>query len=187
MRDEANVPDEPSAAHPTFEQGSNNNVPSASTSRTKTLPPRFPLNPEPNRKSASQFVRWLLGVTPPGYGPGTLLHYRGPETQPFFHAVFISGFPKLPCPLHTARRFNLGGTTMSIVIKYLAHQPRGLVWHPTCNRNGRAAVAGRPQFQAKRGVSAGRFSEAAGFLYPFRGRKSNFTHAPGVQGWRKQS
>src|ERR1035441_10479879 len=90
----------------------------------------------------------------------------------FFHAVFISGFPKLPCHLHLAWLFYLGETIMSIVINHLAHQPSGLVWHPTCNRDSSAAVSRRPEFKAKRSVSAGRFSETAGFLYRFRDRKS---------------
>jgi hypothetical protein len=56
---------------------------------------------------------------------------------------------------------------MFIVINRLAHQPCSVVWHPTCNRNDSAAVTRRPDFQAKRSVNAGRFSETAGFLYRF--------------------
>jgi hypothetical protein len=85
-----------------------------------------------------------------------------------FHAVFISGSPKLPCPRPQGYLSRLQGTTMSIDIKHLRLQPFLPIWHPTCIRNRevrRRRELGAGEFKARRCVSAGRLSLTAGLPY----------------------
>ena len=82
-----------------------------------------------------------------------------------FHAVFISGLPKLPCPFHSLPVIPCPcRSTIAIVIKCLALERTGSIWHPTCNRTSRRRCVGRLEFKAWRSVSAGRLSNSAAFL-----------------------
>jgi hypothetical protein len=101
-----------------------------------------------------------------------------------FHAVFISGSPKLPCPRPQGYLSRLQGTTMSIDIKHLRLQPFLPIWHPTCIRNR--------EVRRRRELNAGHSGQALRQCWPAQlnrwpslqlgGRNQILLGAPGVPG-----
>src|SRR5580692_3522924 len=147
MRDDAILLDASSVLHPTLRPGNSSAAvaPNITPSQTKDLLTPLSFLRSPDDKSPSPVFVGYRTVTPPPASP-TRLAQRTPRFEaPVFHAVFISGLPKLPCSPYPSWLSRHNGTTMSIDIKHLAPQPSGSIWHPNCNRTGRCHRSRRLQ------------------------------------------
>ena len=94
-----------------------------------------------------------------------------------FHAVFISGFPKLPCACTcrlslTSRR----AATIFIDINDLARSTLSAIWHPTCNRTDRRHRSGAPR-DSRPSVASARAGSANLLAFFSRLKGRNKFHA----------
>ena len=114
-----------------------------------------------NGQIASLLHFFALPTTPYLVKTNGFLTVSNRVTVSGFHAVFISGLPKLPCLFTLSLSFPLQ-CRFTIVHSYqvLSSTTRqARFWHPTCNRTSRRRCVGRLEFKAWRSVSAGRLSE----------------------------
>jgi hypothetical protein len=148
MRDDAITLDAPSVLHPTLRQGNSSAAAALNItpSQTEALLTQLWQLRSPDDKSPSPVFVGYQTVAPPPASRTGLVPRTSRLEAPVFHAVFISGLPKLPCSPCPSCLFRLNGTTMSIDIKHLASQPSGSIWHPNCNRTGRCQRGRRPEF-----------------------------------------
>jgi hypothetical protein len=147
MRDDAITLDAPSVLHPTLRQGNSSAAvaPNITPSQTKALLTQLSFLRSPDDKSPSPVFVGYRTVTPPLPVPTGLARRPPRSGPPVFHAVFISGLPKLPCSPYPSWLSRISVPTMSIDIKHLAPQPSGSIWHLNCNRTGRCHRSRAPR------------------------------------------
>src|SRR5262249_35841602 len=75
------------------------------------------------------------------------------------------------------------GTTISIVIKQLAHQRRSPIWHHTCSRRSRRQRNGCFEFKGRRCVSASLAQPNASLPYKIQGTQISLSTLRRVVVW----